>query len=1667
MRTLFLLVGFIFCFSGVYAQMLIDQQSLYGNEWIQQGQPYLKINVVEDGIYKINFNELSQNVNFNGNIPKGQDFQLFHMGKELPIYVSTQATFGANDFIEFQGKRNRGWLDQFLYVQPEYQINPEYSLFSDTSAYFLTWNTNNNNARFANTQNNISNAPSKEPYCLVETIQSFQNAYFGGRDFTSNDGRISRYDIGEGYCRNVESNNQSYNINTPNYFSDGPKPIVNTRLVANGTLHKIAFMINNQSQTVDEFAGWACKLYSFEIPSLNNTNTIAIRGDASENDKFRVGVISIAYPMAFSFNNNTYFEFELEASDAPQYLEITNFRHENAAPILYDITNTLRIVTTLETNVVKVLLPPSSVRRKCVLANPNRVKSAVSIQKIGFTPFDFDNVRHDYIILTHSRLFDDGRGNNYVQQYADYRRSVQGGSYNPIIVDIEQIYNQFGYGINYHELGIRNFLDLAHKKWDTKHLFFIGKGVDKNIRRNRNKYLNEGWDKFDLVPPFGQPHSDYLFVMDNNTSIPRMAVGRIAAHTPEQIRIYLKKVKEFESALNNINHTFEDKAWTKRIIHFGGGDPRIQNTIQRELRTVQNIAENSTFGADVVSFFKNSTDVVQQLDFNLVERFINNGSAMMTFFGHSAPNTLDFSLGSPDQYTNNKRYPVFYAMGCNTNRVFDARTTLSEDWVFIEDKGAIAFFGSTALTDLSNLSAYGRYFYQNLGNQKYGATLGEIIQANIKDFSSGSSFVSELLKHMLMLHGDPALRVYPHETPDFIVNKQSTSTAPKVISVQADSFQLNLVINNLGRYNADSIAIVIDQILPSGKRISLLKKRIVSPTFEQIYNIKLPISAKENVVGINQLIVTIDADNEVQELPAQAEQNNRETFAVFISSQEVKPIFPQEFGIVNEQRPTLKASSNDPFSEAIDYYFELDTTIQFNSALKKTKIINQKGGLVEWQLENNLIPNKTYYWRVSVDSTLTSGQGFIWSESSFTYLPNSSTGWHQGHFHQFLKNNLVNAKWDSLQRQTSFGDLFKDVEIRGATYQVLEWIEVAIFEDGFRMHSGFACPPPHQITEQVILITYNPISLKRTTIYEPLGETPNCKNRTNNWGIFHLHKSEERAKLIRKLQDIPSGEIVALFTTQRSAAFGYYANQWAADSIAYGKNLFQLLEEQGAEQVRSLAQSQLPYIFIYQKDNPNFEGVELKATLPDDIIVGQIQLKGQSNNGTTNSTIIGPAKSWSSVEWQMKNLEAEDRVNLNVYGVANDGSKALLLEKVTANNANLSQIDARQYPYLQLQLYAEDTTNHTMPQLKNWQVLYESLPDATFAAAKGLKFHADTLQQGETLTLEMAIANPSDIAMDSLLIQYTVISEQNKEWKYQRRVAPLAAQATINTKFELNTKELNGRHQFVVELNPNQEQVELYEFNNIAVKNFVVISDVRNPLIDVAFDGVRILNGDIVSPKPNITVSLRDENKFLALKDTSLFELAVLYPSGKLELIPINDPRVTFFPAEESNIEKKNEAKIEFRPEFAENGKYQLQVKAVDATGNRAGAYKYTIDFEVITELGISNVFNYPNPFTTSTQFVFTLTGEQLPEDMKIQIMTISGRVVREIGMEELGDLKIGLNRTAFRWDGTDEYGDRLGNGVYLYRVMIKGANGGNYEKYDTRTDKYFKGEIGKMVLLR
>jgi flagellar hook assembly protein FlgD len=97
---------------------------------------------------------------------------------------------------------------------------------------------------------------------------------------------------------------------------------------------------------------------------------------------------------------------------------------------------------------------------------------------------------------------------------------------------------------------------------------------------------------------------------------------------------------------------------------------------------------------------------------------------------------------------------------------------------------------------------------------------------------------------------------------------------------------------------------------------------------------------------------------------------------------------------------------------------------------------------------------------------------------------------------------------------------------------------------------------------------------------------------------------------------------------------------------------------------------------------------------------------------------------------------------------------------------------------------------------------------------------------------------------------------------------------------------------------------------------------------------------------------------------------------------------------------------------------------------------------------------------------VFTLTGTTPPDYVMIQIMTISGRIVREIQSAEIGPLNIGRNFTEYWWDGRDQFGDPLANGIYLYRVIVK-DRGEDLELRSTDAAQYFKKGFGKMYLLR
>jgi hypothetical protein len=324
--------------------------------------------------------------------------------------------------------------------------------------------------------------------------------------------------------------------------------------------------------------------------------------------------------------------------------------------------------------------------------------------------------------------------------------------------------------------------------------------------------------------------------------------------------------------------------------------------------------------------------------------------------------------------------------------------------------------------------------------------------------------------------------------------------------------------------------------------------------------------------------------------------------------------------------------------------------------------------------------------------------------------------------------------------------------------------------------------------------------------------------------------------------------------------------------------------------------------------------------------------------------------------------------------------------------------------------------------------------------------------------------------MDSVLVRISVRDPKNLGFDKFSRENKLAVADSILIKNVLNTRELVGNQLFTLEINPSNDQPEREHFNNVLFGNFHVIGDRTNPILDVAFDGVHILNGDLVSPKPEIVIQLRDENRWLALDDTAGLRISIVAPDSSVRNFYLDgsSPDAKFFPSTSGTSGKNNFAEVRLNPIFTEDGLYKLRVKGKDISGNSAGSIDYKIDFEIITKNSMSNLLNYPNPFSTRTCFAYTLTGETPPPYFRLQIMTVSGKIVREIDQNEFGELKIGRHISDFCWDGRDQFGDQLANGVYLYRFLAKKSDGSAFEKFENNSlDQFFNNGWGKMVLIR
>jgi len=1677
--------------AAILLLVCLNAKAQYNNEWIDYNKTYYKFKVGNNGLYRIQQSTL-QGLGL-GSVPAEQ-FQLWRNGTEVSLFTSQPTgTLASSDYLEFYGRMNDGKPDTKLYRDPSIQLSDKWSLQTDTATYFLTVNPSGGNLRLVNGTNNVAgNTLPPDPYFMYQLSVNYKARLNPG--FAQNVGEYvysASYDLGEGWA---SGDVYSYNPLVDNYSnlyvsSVGPNPEIRIAASGNAQNGRSVRLYVNGTPVIDQQMNNFTALQTtatFPLGLIGKpTDTVRIVNGSSVNtDRMAVAKYEMTYPRTFNFGGNSLFEFTVAANANGNYLEIANVSYGAIAPILYDLTNGIRYQGDLSVQgLVRFSLPPSGDRELVLMSqDPSNLKAVISATRRDFVDYSQPSNQGDFMIISNPRLYT-GPNGNAAENYRLYRSSPQGGGYHARVYDMDQLIDQFAFGIRQHPLSVKNFIRFARNRFSEKPkaVFLIGHGVlYPDMRVNESKPTTS---LIDFVPTFGSPGSDNLLASEAYDPIPSIPIGRLSIINANELEIYLAKVKQYEAALKDNPQTVDGRLWMKNIVHaIGGGDIYLQSVIQGYMNANKVIAEDTLFGGNVSSFSKINSGSVQQITSEQLKQLFEKGIGLVTYFGHSSASILEFNLDDPYAYNNPGKYPVFLVNGCNAGNIFvfdtarlgSALSILSEKYVLANQRGCAAFIASTHYGIVTYLNIYTNSFYNAFSNDEYGKSVGEIHGATLQkmqNITGLNDYFARIHMEEMLLHGDPALPMTGFSKPDYVIEQPDVDVSPSFISVAENTFRIDTRFHNIGKAIGDSLKVLVKRELPDGTSTTLFNSFIKPLRNTDSLVLTVPINPLTDK-GTNKITVTLDPDDIVQE---GSESNNTVSLDVLIFEDEVRPVYPYPFSIVGKNGIKFMTNSANPISVSKQYVMEIDTTELFNSSFKKTQTVTSPGGLIEFDPNLTFTDSMVYYWRVA--PVPTSGD-YKWAGSSFVFLNGSSPGWNNSHYFQYLRSTLDSMTWNS-SRLLDY--LTKSNEVRYSA-QIYPFGNQKAYLNEDLLYSG-GCGTYLNSLEFLLINNrtgrpvVNQINGSEGDYHSLMPVCPNNGLNKSYPRWYYYNDPKYRKYAMDFLDSIPRGTLVIMSnygsTTYNSNPV--YIDGWQADTTLYGhnKSLYHKLMEIGLTKIDSFYTNRaMVYIFRKNADG-GWEVIDQQIGLLRSDMAGiDSKFESNLNSGSMKSPVIGPSRSWKTIHWQGKPLESptSDQLKMTVIGIRKDFTETpLYATSQLQKDTSISFIDASVYPYLRLEMTISDTMNFSPSQLHYLQVKYEPVPEGAIAPNLALKTK-DSLDVGEPMDFQVAFKNVSDAAFDSMKVVYTITDQSNVKKNYIiPRLRPMKIGDTLLVSFPIDTKSLAGKNTLYLDINPANDQLEQFHFNNFLFKDFYVRADNYKPNLDVTFDGVHILNRDIISSKPHIQIKLEDNNKYMKLDDTSLLKVQVRYPDNSLHYVPFDNVVMKFIPSGGAAGSGRNIAEIDYSPSYVEDGEYELIVSGRDKSGNPAGNIEYKVVFQIINKAMISNLLNYPNPFTTSTAFVFTLTGSQVPSEFKIQIMTVTGKIVREITKTELGNIHVGRNITDFKWDGSDQFGQKLGNGIYLYRVItsLEGKTLDKYKASGDLSDKFFNAGYGKMYLMR
>ncbi|HMO60551.1 MAG TPA: C25 family cysteine peptidase [Ferruginibacter sp.] len=1435
MKKIFLVILAALCIGRGMAQV-------YNNEWIDYTKTYYRFKVGANGLYRISQSMLTS---MGLGTVQAQHFQLWSQGTEVPLFTSVPSgTLGASDYLEFYGQINDGSLDKKLFKLDTLQMNDKWSLYADTAIYFLTVNTTSANKRLLNPGNNVAgNILPAEAYFMHTLSRYYKDALNPG--FGVNLGEMiysSTYETAEGWGSNLLAAGRtaiSSHNNLQVYASGPAASLVATVAGATAANRTVTLRLNGNVATsgaVNNYTIAHLRNHTISLSVLaGDTASFAFSHSGVGTDNIVIASYQLSYPRKFNFGNATQFYFELPAG-ASKYLEISNFNAGAASPVLYDIANNNRQVAVVEGGVIKFVLPASAITRKLVLLSTHapHTYAVNSFTQRNFINYALPANQGDYLVISHHNLFNDGNGNDYVEQYRQYRASVPGGGFNAKTINAEQLVDQFAFGVKHHPASIRNFAaySLANFTVQPKYIFLVGKGVHYADLRRYEKHIHV--DRYAMVPTFGWPASDNLLTATRLTHTATIPVGRLSAITGAEVGVYLEKVKEYEQVQSAASQDINGKRWMKNIAHITGGltDPGLAALINYYMGTYRSSVTDTLFGADVYSFSKNAG--LTAAGGKSLEKLFEEGLSMVTYFGHSSPNSIEFNLDNPNSYNNAGKYPVIMINGCNSGNLFAYDTlrqytggALSEKFVLANKKGSIAYIATTHFGLPTQLDYITTAFYRNFSRAMYGQPLGNLMQTTMQQVMTNypADYIARTHVEEINLHGDPAVRMNNHTKPDYVITEPMLSFAPAQISQADTRVKITARFTNIGRAVKDSLSIRLLRMLPDSQILTLGNFRIKAPALTDsiVYTLNLNPSVDS---GTNHIIAIIDPANLVDEL---SESNNTVTKSFTIVQNEIRPVWPYNFSITDINTQPLYASTAYALSEAKEYVMQLDTTEKFNSPLLVTKSVLASGGVLKFEPGIVYKDSTVYYWRVATGPV---DPFTLWRNSSFMYINGGQDGFAQAHYDQYKKNSFTGMKIDSNTHKFAFDDITRQLLIRTGLYPYYNWdqINLSIDQEQFEQ---YGC-----VYNSIQFTVYNPVTLQPWKNFPVAGKGsygsyPVCNGAADGSRYifeFPYDDTAYRRRAMEFFDIIPDGYYVSI-TNLGFTGNTTFINRWKADtaSLGSGKSLWHKFQQYGLTKIDSFYKN-LPFLFVFKKgDAASFATRQYMGESHTSQVIGIDNVPGSSVKGSMESGWMGPVNFWNRFKWK-EVLQAGSTTtrNFDIIGRNTAGNEVQLARIHHSKDTTIDFIDATIYPYLKVRMNNADAVNVKPTQLKHLMLTADHIPEGAISPYQVFAV-ADTLAPSDTLKLQARFVNVSNILFDSIRVKLTLTSAEGARKTFWNRpdgsrYDMLIGGDSVLIQFNVPLTGFFGMQKMVLEVNPDNDQPEMHHFNNYIFKTIYVTS---------------------------------------------------------------------------------------------------------------------------------------------------------------------------------------------------------------------------------------------------